>query len=68
MFAVDDAYCEGMVRGFRSSFLTHEHYEILKSCTHMETFKAVNCLLCTLLCLKGTGRHRLWAILARRKQ
>jgi len=41
MFAVDDGYCEGIVRGFRSSFLTHEHYEILKNCTQMETFKAV---------------------------
>jgi len=32
VFAIDDAYPEAMVRGFRSSFLKRDQYDILCNC------------------------------------
>ncbi len=44
VFAVDDGYPEAIVRGLRSGFLKHEHYDVLKACTKIENFKAVTTL------------------------
>mmetsp|Transcript_48385 Transcript_48385/g.67234 ORF Transcript_48385/g.67234 Transcript_48385/m.67234 type:complete len:387 (+) Transcript_48385:42-1202(+) len=40
-FGIDDGYVEAMVRGFRSSFLTEEHYTNLRNAKDINEFKLV---------------------------
>ena len=40
-FAIENAYAEAIIRGFRSSFFTDTQYTQIKNCTSLDELKSV---------------------------
>lgn len=57
IFAIDNGYAEGIIRGFRASFFSEAQYTQIKNCSNLEELKSVSFIL-----IPVPRRLRLWNI------